>query len=467
MTAPGATPGRSLAVTAGGTLLAMTAFTAPLSIVPSVGADLGAGPVGTAWILSSMSLGLAVALLTSGAIGDAVGRRRVFVAGAVLTAVGSALSGLAPTTALFVAGRVVQGLGAAALMACGLALISATFAPGPPRARATGVWGAAMGAGPAVGPLLGSVGDAVSSWRWAYLVLTLLSAGIAVAGQRWLAESRGDAARRIDVVGALLLGAGLGCLLAALTEGRQGWTQPFVAVLGAAAVVLLVAVGMHLRRTAEPLFPPSLFRRPALVGATLAAFATGGGIIALMSFIGTVLERGMAHSAVAASTILLAWSLLSVGASLASRWLPAGLSGGARLSLGLAVIAVGIVPLALLGPAGGLWALIPGLVVSGAGTGLANATLGREAVAAVPPERAATGSGINNAARYVGAAFGVTGVTVLAIRPDSPDPVASLLSGWNVAVMCGIVVCVLAAVAVPLLQRADDRRLTRAVAPAP
>ncbi|MGD9985886.1 MFS transporter [Pseudonocardia sp.] len=464
MTAPDTAPGRCLAITAGGTLVAMTAFTAPLSIVPTVSTDLGAGPVGTAWILSSMSLGLAVALLSAGAVGDIVGRRRVFVAGAVLTAVGAALSGIAPTTALFVAGRVVQGLGSAALLACALALISATFAPGPPRTRATAVWGAAMGAGPSIGPLLGSVSDAVHSWRWSYLVLAVLSVVIAAAGQQWLRESRGDTARRTDVLGALLLGTGLGCLLAALTEGRQGWTQPLVAILAAVAVAALVATGIHLARSAEPLFPPSLFRRPALVGATLAAFVTGGAIIGLMSFIGTVLERGLAQSAVAASVILLAWSLTSVLASLGARQLPAGLSGGARLAIGLAVAAAGFVPLALLTPASGLWALLPGLIVSGAGTGLANATLGREAVAAVPPERAATGSGINNSARYVGAAFGVTIAAVLAIRPDSPDPVASLVSGWNVAAWGGVAICLLGAVAVPLLQHADDRHLVRTTA---
>jgi MFS family permease len=192
-------PGRCLAVTAGGTLLAMTAFTAPLSIVPSVAADLAAGAVATSWILSSMSLGLAVALLTSGAIGDEVGRRRIFVAGAVLLAVGSAACGLAPGPAVFVAGRIVQGVGSAAVIACGLALISHTFAGVLARMRATGIWGACMGAGPAVGPLLGAVSDAVASWRLAYLVITVLAAALAVAGRSWpspRAARAGQASRR-------------------------------------------------------------------------------------------------------------------------------------------------------------------------------------------------------------------------------------------------------------------------------
>lgn len=453
-------PGRCLAVTAGGTLLAMTAFTAPLSIVPSVAADLAAGAVATSWILSSMSLGLAVALLTSGAIGDEVGRRRIFVAGAVLLAVGSAACGLAPGPAVFVAGRIVQGVGSAAVIACGLALISHTFAGVLARMRATGIWGACMGAGPAVGPLLGAVSDAVASWRLAYLVITVLAAALAVAGRSWLVESRSDRHRGVDVVGAVLLGLGLGCLLAALTEGRQSGAGVAEVVLIAGAAIFLGVFGVHQLRARNPMLEYRLFRRPALVSATLAAFVTGAGIIALMSFISTVLERGMGHPTVAAAAVLLAWSGTSVAAALLARRLPVRFSGGVRMGAGLVVIAVGLVPLALLAPASTAGQLVLGLVVAGAGTGLLNATLGREAVASVPPASSGAGSGINNASRYVGAAFGVTVVTVLAQRPAA-DAAAGLVEGWNLAVLIGIGLCVAGALGVVLLQRADTRLLAR------
>lgn len=447
--------GAGLAVAAGGTLLAMTAFTAPLSIVPSVARQLAAGPVATSWILSSMSLGLAVALLVSGAVGDEVGRRRVFVVGAVLLAAGSAACALAPGAGLFVVGRVLQGIGSAAVIACGLAVISHTFPAGPDRARATGIWGASMGAGPAVGPLLGSVLDAGAGWRWAYVVITVLAVALAVAGRTQLVESRSGRGRRVDRTGALLLAVGTGCLLAALTEGRRGWTSPLALGLTAGAVVLLTAFGVHQRRVREPLLELALFRRPALVSATFAAFVTGAGIIALMSFVSTVLESGMRYAAVAAAAILLAWSGVSVLFALLARRIPLRISGAVRLAVGLLAIAVGLGPLAVLTTDTPLAQLVAGLLVAGAGTGLVNATLAREAVASVPPASAGAGSGINNASRYIGAAFGVTVVVALAVRPEGAA--SGLVAGWNVAALVGIALCVVGALVVLALQRAEAR----------
>lgn len=447
--------GAGLAAAAGGTLLAMTAFTAPLSIVPSVARQLDAGPVATSWILSSMSLGLAVALLTSGAIGDEVGRRRVFVIGAVLLAAGSAACASAPGAGLFVGGRVLQGIGAAAVISCGLAAISHIFPAGPDRARATGIWGACMGAGPSVGPLLGSVLDATASWRWAYVVITVLAVALAVAGHTQLTESRSGRGRRVDRSGALLLAVGTGCLLAALTEGRRGWTSPLVLGLTAGAVALLTVFFVHQGRVREPLLELSLFRRPALVSATFAAFVTGAGIIALMSFVSTVLESGMRYAAVAAAAIVLAWSGVSVVFALLARRIPLRISGAVRLAAGLLTIAVGLGPLAVLVTGTPVAQLVAGLLVAGAGTGLVNATLAREAVASVPPASAGAGSGINNASRYVGAAFGVTVVTALAVRPEGGA--AGLVAGWNVAVLVGIALCVLGAVVVLALARAEAR----------
>jgi MFS family permease len=448
--------GGTLAVAAGGTLLAMTAFTAPLSIVPSVARDLGAGPVATSWVLSSMSLGLAVALLTSGAIGDEVGRRRVFVAGAVLLAAGSVAGAVAPGPWTFIVGRVLQGIGAAAVIACGLALISHTF-PGPERARATGIWGASMGAGPAVGPLLGSVLDAVASWRWAYAALAVAGVVLALAGRRLLTESRSGRGRSVDVPGALLLAVGTGCLLAGLTEGRRGWTSPLAVGLTVGAVLVLVIFFRHQARAREPMLELSLFRRPALVSATFAAFVTGATIIALMSFVATVLESGMAYTAVLASVIVLAWSGVSAGSSLLARRIPLRFSGAARLAAGLLTVAVGLAPLAALTTAAPAGQLVVGLVVAGVGTGLLNATLAREAVAAVPPTSAGAGSGINNSSRYIGAAFGVTVVTALAIRPGGDA--ASLVAGWNAAVVVGTAICAAGAVAVLAVAWADARRV--------
>jgi len=360
----------------------------------------------------------------------------------------------APDARAFVLGRVVEGIGAAAVIACGLAVVSHTFPAGPGRAHATGIWGACLGAGPAVGPLLGSVLDAVAGWRWAYVVITVCAVVLAVAGRTQLAESRSGRDRRVDVVGALLLAVGTGCLLAALTQSRQGWTSPLVVALLVGAGALLAGFLVHQRRVREPMLDLALFRRPALVSATFAAFVTGAGIIALMSFLSTVLESGTSRPAVAAAAILLAWSGVSVGSALLARRIPLRISGAARLAGGLLTIAAGLAPLALLTTGTTVGQLVAGLLVAGAGTGLVNATLARKAVASVPPASAGAGSGINNASRYVGAAFGVTVVTAVAVRPDSAA--AGLVAGWNAVVLIGIALCVVGAVVVLALRRAED-----------
>jgi MFS family permease len=452
-------PGAVLVASGGATLLALFVFTAPLSIVPAVAGGLGAGAVATSWILSSMSLGLAVALLPAGAVGDDFGRRRVFVAGAFVTAVGSVLCAVAPGPLTFIAGRVVEGLGGAALIACGLAVLGPAFPDAAGRARATGLWGACLGAGIAIGPLAGAALD--DDWRVLYVVITALSLGVAVLGRVLLEESVSGRARTIDLPGALLLGGGLAALLAALTEGRQGWTSPFELALIAAAVVLLIAFFAHQNSSGGGMLDLTLFRRPALVSATAGAFVAGAGVTALMAFLCTMLEKGLALSPLAAALVVLAWSATSVLSALLTRRLPATLSGGARLSGGLVVVAAGLVPLAFVTPGSSLGALLPGLLVAGLGTGVVNASLGREAVASVPPHRAGMGSGINNTSRYVGAAIGVTVVSVLAVH-GTPTP-ATLTAGWNTAVLVGIAVSLVGSAAIAALT-ARAKRAAAAVA---
>jgi MFS family permease len=450
-------PGAVLVASGGATLLALFVFTAPLSIVPAVAGGLGAGAVATSWILSSMSLGLAVALLPAGAIGDDFGRRRVFVAGAVVTAVGSVLCAVAPGPLTFIGGRVVEGLGGAALVACGLAVLGPAFPDAAGRARATGLWGACLGAGIAIGPLAGAALD--DDWRVLYVVIAGLSLGVAVLGRVLLEESVSGRARTVDLAGALLLGGGLAALLAALTEGRQGWTSPLELTLIAAAVVLLAAFFAHQNSAGGGMLDLTLFRRPALVSATTGAFVAGSGVTALMAFLCTMLENGLALSPLTAALVVLTWSATSVVSALLTRRLPATLSGGARMSAGLVVVAAGLAPLAFVTPGSGPASLLPGLVVAGLGTGVVNASLGREAVASVPPERAGMGSGINNTSRYVGAAIGVTVVSVLAVH-GSP---AALTAGWNTAVLVGIAISLVGAAAIATLA-ARAKRPTATVA---
>jgi hypothetical protein len=363
------------------------------------------------------------------------------------------VSGLAPNSLTFVLGRVIEGIGAAAVIACGLAVISHTFPPGPSRVQATGVWGACLGAGIAVGPLAGSIMDTAGNWRYTYAIITVLSIGLALAGRIWLTESHSGRARRIDVAGSALLGAGLGCLLAALTEGRQGWTSPLELTLIAGAVILLAGFVAHQGKASGAMLDLSLFGRPALISATLGSFITGAGITALMAFMSTMLERGMTYSTIMASVLILAWSATSVLSALLTRRIPPGVSGGMKMSAGLLVISAGLIPLTTLTSGTSAWQVAGGLFVAGIGTGVVNATLGREAVASVPPTLAGTGSGINNTSRYVGSALGVTVITIIAVRPSG-----DLVAGWNTAAVVCIALSVVGALVVYVFHRADANR---------
>lgn len=230
---------RALAVAGLGTMLTLVAFTAPLATLNATSAALGTDTAGRTWILSSMSIGLSAALLSTGTIADDFGRRRTFIIGMVVLAVGSLVSALAPDVLIFVLARVVQGLGSAAVIASSLGIIAHTFPTGPARTHASGVWGASVGAGIAIGPLLSATLDRVADWRSIYWVLGVAALVLAVLARQRVDESRSDQPRGLDLPGALLLAGGMTCLLVALVEGRQGWVRPDVVGLFVASAVLL------------------------------------------------------------------------------------------------------------------------------------------------------------------------------------------------------------------------------------
>jgi MFS family permease len=437
---------RTLVTASLGTLVTLVAFTAPLATVNLTVAGLDAGVSGRTWILSSMSIGLGAFLLTAGRVADDFGRRRTFVAGALVLAAGSLLGAVAPEVVTFVVARVVQGIGGAAMIAAGLGMIAVAFPDPHERAHATGVWGASVGAGIALGPLLSAGLAEVGSWRDVYVVLVAAAAVVALTA-RGCDESRVGHRARLDVPGVVLLALGMGAGLAGLTEGREGWGRPLVVGLLATGLVLLGAFVLVERRSDHAMLDLSLFRRPAFAAVTLAAVATGGGIIALLSYLAGFVGVALGLSSWTASWLMLAWSGPSVVTALGARRLPVAWTGRARMSAALVVVGAGQLLLWHIEPGDGAGRFVPGLLVAGVGSGVLNAALGRESVASVPVGQGALGSGANNTARYLGSALGVTVVSVVA-APSGAVTAASLTDGWNRAVLATLAVSFLGAVAV-------------------
>ncbi|WP_370618759.1 MFS transporter [Mumia qirimensis] len=426
-------PRATLAVVASGTLLMIMAFTLPLATIVPTAASLDADTAGRTWILSSMSIGLAAALLTAGAVADDLGRRRTFVIGLVVLAVGGLVCAVVSDPLSFVLARVVQGVGGAAVTAASLGILAHAFAPGPARVAASGTWGAALGAGIAIGPVVAGLCDVWVSWRLAYAVLAVAAVATVVLALRYLDESRAPRRRRLDRWGGLLIAGGLSCLLAGLVESREPDRGALATGLFVAAGVLLVGFVVAERRGRAPMLDLALLRHRPFVAASVAAFATGMGVIALFSFMAIFLDTGFGIGALGAGVLLLSWSATSVAASLLARRLPARWSGRAQLAAGLLGVSIGQALLAGVGPGTSWWRFVPALVLAGIASGVLNAALGREAVASVPAGREAMGSGANNTARYVGSAIGVT---VVAVVVDAHGPTQQdLYDGWNVAAL--------------------------------
>jgi MFS family permease len=416
-----------------GTLAVLVAFTAPLANLNQTAAGLDAGASARTWILSSMSIGLGAFLLTAGRVADDFGRRRTFVAGALLLAAGSLVATLTPDVEVFVAARIIQGTGGAAVIAAGLGMLAVAFVDPLARARATGLWGASVGAGIALGPLLSTWLGRWGSWRDVYAVLAVAGVLLAMTATG-CAESRSAHRARLDVPGVVTLAAGTSALLAGLTEGRQGWDRPVTVGLLVVGVLLLLAFVLVERRSDHAMIDLALFRRPAFAAATLAALATGAGIIALLSYVSGFAGLALGLPPTTTAWLMLAWSGPSVVSAIVARRLPLHWTGRARMGGALVVIAVGQLMLWGVDTGSGAWRFVPGLLVAGVASGVLNASLGRESVASVPAGQAALGSGANNTARYLGSALGVTVVSVVAL-PSGPLTSAALVDGWNHAAL--------------------------------
>ncbi|WP_329569705.1 MFS transporter [Kitasatospora sp. NBC_01266] len=430
-----------------GTFLVLIAYTLPTTTLAPTAAALHAGPAAQTWILTGALLGLTALLLIMGGVADDHGRKRVFVAGALLLAASAALAALAPDTAVFVTARVLQGGASAALLAPSLGLLSQAYPVGPARVRALGGWGAAVGLGIAVGPVYAALLAELAGWRAVYALLALLALLLAGLAVRCLTESRSDRPRRLDPLGALTLAAGTAALVAGLAEGRTGWLRTVPVVLLVLGVAGLAAFALVESRVAEPMLDLGLFRDPGFIAAGAGALFTGLSIVGLMSCLPTVLERALGETPLVAGLVLAIWSGLSVVAALQSRRLADRFTPITQLAAALLACALGEAALYGLTPDAGWPRLVPGLALAGLGSGVLNAALARLAVSSVPAHRAAMGSGANNTARYLGSALGVAlALALIGSAHSAAGPAAATAAGADRAIVVAVALCLLGAV---------------------
>ncbi|MEV4255674.1 MFS transporter, partial [Spirillospora sp. NPDC049652] len=346
--------------------------------LPDMARGLGTEFGALQWVMDVYALALAALLMGAGTLADRIGRRRLYLAGLVVFAASSLACGLAPDAATLVAARAAQGAGAAAMFATTVALIAASY-EGRERSTAFGVWGAVSGAASGIGPILGGVLTQHLGWRWIFLVNLPVSAVAIAVTVRRVRESRDPGAHRLDVPGIALFAVAAGALTFGLTRGGgELWTS--VAVAGV-AVAAFAAVQ---RRTAYPTLDLRLLRRPGFVGVMIGSLAMSGAAFAVLIDTTLWLRTVLGLSPMEAGLVILPLPAVSFATSLLAGRLLHGVSPRWTVGGGLALIGAGGFAQAFLTAESGWTALVPGLVVTGIGAGLALPNVTAAGVAAVP-----------------------------------------------------------------------------------
>jgi EmrB/QacA subfamily drug resistance transporter len=386
---------------------------APNVALPDIGRDLGADLSMLQWVISGYSLALAATLLTGGTLADLLGRRRVFLAGLAGFAAASAGCGLAPTTLALVLGRAAQGLAAAVLLSSSLALLAQDFT-GPDRARALGVWAATVAAAFAIGPLEGGLLTEALGWRAMFAVDVAVALACLPPASRHLRESRDPNATTVDWRGTTTLSLGLFLGVFALTRGGVvGWGDDLIVASLAGAAVLLAGFVAVERRERYPMLDLGLFATPTFTGASLAVLVMAGCSFGPFVYLSLFLLDAAGASPVAVGLELLPLSAAAFVVSILGGRYATRLPVRGGLPTGLLLCAVGLLAMRGLAASSPSTYLLPGLLLTGAGLGLANPAVTYAALGVVPTTRSGMASGINNTFRQVGLAVGVAALGTL------------------------------------------------------
>lgn len=382
-----------------GSSLAFIDMTVVNVALPRIGLAFHASSAALQWIVNGYTLSLAALILLGGALGDRLGRRRVFALGVTWFAVASLACGLAQGPETLIAARVLQGVGGALLTPGSLAIIEASFRP-EDRARAIGAWSGLAGIGGAVGPFLGGWLAEAATWRLVFLINVPLAALVVVVAVRRVPESRDPrTGRRLDLAGVASAVTGL----AGVTYGFTAWpaaglTSPAVAgalALGGAGMLAFVLAE---RRAPDPLLPLGLFRSRTFTAAnlvTLAVYAALGGMLFLVSL---NLQVVAGFGPLAAGTALLPVTAVMLLLSAPAGALAQRIGPRAPMTLGPVVCAGALAQLAGVGPgASYLAAVLPGVLALGLGLSLTVPALTATALGAADERHAGIASGVNNA----------------------------------------------------------------------
>jgi len=391
--------------------------------LPRIGQDFhGASLDALSWVLNAYAIVFAALLVVAGRLADRRGHRPGFLFGLGVFTLGSTLCALATGTGWLVAFRVLQAAGAAVLLPTSLALLLATAAP-ERRARVVRAWSAVGGVAAGLGPVVGGL-LVQASWRWVFLINVPIGLAAMVIGSRVLPEVRREERGPFpDLLGAAMLTVSVGALALSLVEGNSwGWSDRRTIGGFVAAAALLGLFLFQSARHPAPVVELPMLRIKAFSSATVATMLFTVGLAGMILSAVLWCESVWGYSALKTGLALAPGPLMvpplaAAAGPLGRRFGPGPVSAAGNLLFGVGLLWWGL--RTGLSPHYATQ-MLPGFLIGGVGIGLALPTLTAAGATALPPQRFATGSGILNMARQIGAVLGVAVVVVILGRPKSP-----------------------------------------------
>jgi EmrB/QacA subfamily drug resistance transporter len=424
--------------------------------LPTIKRDVGFSEQSLSWILNAYTLIFGGFLLLGGRAADRLGRRRLFMAGIALFAGASLVCGVSQSEGELLVARGLQGLGGAMVSPAALSIILTTFAEGPERNRALGVWGAIAGAGGAVGLLLGGVLVQLLSWRWVFFVNVPIGVVVLALAPRIVPESRSESASSTgyDLEGAVSITLGTMALVFTLIKATSwGWTSGRTIIGFVISAVLIAAFVVIERRHEDPLVPLRIFSNRSLSAADATLLLVVAALFGMFFFLTLYLQQVLGFSALKTGVAYLPLSLTIIGASaLASRFIDR-FTPKPVLVTGLLISTGGFILLTSVSGHGDYAShVVPAMIILGVGMGMSFVPVTIAGTSGVAPGDSGLASGLLNTTQQVGGSLGLailssvaTSRATSALHTGLALP-AALTHGFKGAFIVGGVFCAVGAV---------------------
>jgi EmrB/QacA subfamily drug resistance transporter len=378
-----------------------------VTALPAIHRDLGASLSTLEWTVNAFTLAYAAGIITAAALGDRVGRRRLFITGLLLFSAASPACALAPSAGALIAARAIQGMGAAMIMPLSLTILASAFPP-ERRGAIVGVWGGIGGLAIASGPLIGGAITQGLDWHWIFWVNVPIGLIAVVLSRIRLNESFGPATRLDLPAVALATGGAVAIVWGLIRAGEVGWTSLQTAGLLGGGLLLIGAFLAWERRASEPMLPLRLFTHRCFAAANATGFLMAGAITAAAFLTAQYFQLALGYSPLAAGLRMLPWTatplvIAPLGGLLSDRIGPRTV-----LAVGMLLQGVGLGWVAEIASTGaGYSRFVLPLIIAGAGVSLALPVVSTAVLSAVHPRDMGKASGVNSTLQRLGAAFAV------------------------------------------------------------